>query len=222
MMVSALERRGVDLRWGDGSTRWTAAAAMSAPGCGPRAAGRPPSCAPATSSVATGPAALCAPGWASRSAGRRSLSAGSSWTARSTGRSRAAPPFRRRSGAAGRLSADVARQAPLGVDDPPGRGRRALSRAGADPRADGAVDHGRTVEVERAVVYTFHARRAERWRAGRVLLAGDAAHTMPPFVGQGFSSGARDAGTWRGSSTRFCAAHRSGCWTATRSSDAGT
>jgi 3-(3-hydroxy-phenyl)propionate hydroxylase len=50
------------------------------------------------------------------------------------------------------------------------------------------------VEVERAVVYTFHARTAARWRAGRVLLAGDAAHVMPPFVGQGFSSGARDAG----------------------------
>jgi 3-(3-hydroxy-phenyl)propionate hydroxylase len=49
------------------------------------------------------------------------------------------------------------------------------------------------VEVERAVVYTFHARMAARWRAGRVLLAGDAAHVMPPFVGQGFSSGARDA-----------------------------
>lgn len=50
------------------------------------------------------------------------------------------------------------------------------------------------VEVERAVVYTFHARTAERWRAGRVLLAGDAAHVTPPFAGQGFSSGARDAG----------------------------
>lgn len=49
------------------------------------------------------------------------------------------------------------------------------------------------VEVERAVVYTFHARTAARWRVGRALLAGDAAHVMPPFVGQGFSSGARDA-----------------------------
>ena len=50
------------------------------------------------------------------------------------------------------------------------------------------------VEIERAVVYSFHARTAARRRAGRVLLAGDAAHVMPPFVGQGFSSGARDAG----------------------------
>ena len=50
------------------------------------------------------------------------------------------------------------------------------------------------VEIERAVVYTFHARTAARWRVGRVLLAGDAAHVMPPFVGQGFASGARDAG----------------------------
>ncbi|MBJ7354944.1 MAG: bifunctional 3-(3-hydroxy-phenyl)propionate/3-hydroxycinnamic acid hydroxylase [Thermoleophilaceae bacterium] len=49
------------------------------------------------------------------------------------------------------------------------------------------------VEFERAVVYTFHVRRAERWRAGRVFLAGDSAHLTPPFVGQGFSSGARDA-----------------------------
>lgn len=49
------------------------------------------------------------------------------------------------------------------------------------------------VEFERAVVYTFHVRRAERWRVGRVFLAGDSAHLTPPFAGQGFSSGARDA-----------------------------
>ena len=48
-------------------------------------------------------------------------------------------------------------------------------------------------EVKRKLVYTFNALVANQWRAGRVLLAGDAAHMTPQFMGQGASSGIRDA-----------------------------
>jgi 2-polyprenyl-6-methoxyphenol hydroxylase-like FAD-dependent oxidoreductase len=59
--------------------------------------------------------------------------------------------------------------------------------------------HPGNAELVRQARYTFRGRWATQWRRGRVVLAGDAAHQMPPFMGQGFNSGIRDTANlaWR-------------------------
>jgi 2-polyprenyl-6-methoxyphenol hydroxylase-like FAD-dependent oxidoreductase len=90
------------------------------------------------------------------------------------------------------------------VSGGPGRRRWEFMRLPGETRdelntADKAWDllgpWGRTPQnsrLERHAVYTFAARWADRWNRGRLAIAGDAAHQMPPFAGQGMCSGLRD------------------------------
>ncbi len=55
------------------------------------------------------------------------------------------------------------------------------------------VPHPERVDVIRHRLYTHHSRIAGSFRSGRLLLAGDAAHLMPVWQGQGYNSGIRDA-----------------------------
>ncbi|MFJ4784994.1 bifunctional 3-(3-hydroxy-phenyl)propionate/3-hydroxycinnamic acid hydroxylase [Streptomyces sp. NPDC088794] len=76
----------------------------------------------------------------------------------------------------------------------PGDDERRLTTDDAIHRLLARYGIGRDdVRIQRAAVYSHHVRFADRFRVGRVFLAGDAAHAMPPWIGQGMAAGVRDA-----------------------------
>ena len=74
----------------------------------------------------------------------------------------------------------------------PGEDDQAMMRPEAVQALIAPWVEGRSYRLVRAATYRFHGLVAERWRVGRVFLAGDAAHQTPPFFGQGMCHGLRD------------------------------
>jgi len=60
------------------------------------------------------------------------------------------------------------------------------------PRVRAMLGDDVEFELEWASVYTFQCRRMPRFRKGRVLFAGDAAHQVSPFGARGANSGLQD------------------------------
>jgi 3-(3-hydroxy-phenyl)propionate hydroxylase len=60
------------------------------------------------------------------------------------------------------------------------------------PRIQAMLGPDRKFELEWVSVYSFQCRRMQRFRHGRVLFAGDAAHQVSPFGARGANSGLQD------------------------------
>jgi 3-(3-hydroxy-phenyl)propionate hydroxylase len=60
------------------------------------------------------------------------------------------------------------------------------------PRLRAMLGADAQFDIEWASVYTFQCRRMQKFRHGRVLFAGDAAHLVSPFGARGANSGVQD------------------------------
>jgi 2-polyprenyl-6-methoxyphenol hydroxylase-like FAD-dependent oxidoreductase len=79
-------------------------------------------------------------------------------------------------------------QVPPGTDVDTERANGDLER-----RVRAVIGPNTDYELLWVTLYRFHQRLVERFRAGRVLLAGDAAHLVSPFGARGLNSGVADA-----------------------------
>jgi len=61
------------------------------------------------------------------------------------------------------------------------------------PRIRAMLGEDAKFDLEWVSIYTFQCRRMERFRHGRVIFAGDAAHQVSPFGARGANSGLQDA-----------------------------
>ena len=70
--------------------------------------------------------------------------------------------------------------------------RDELVKPGKITELSGGLLTPENFQIERTAVYMFRSCLADRWREGRIFIAGDAAHLTPPLYGQGLCSGIRD------------------------------
>lgn len=48
------------------------------------------------------------------------------------------------------------------------------------------------LKIQHGVIYSVKSTLVKEWQRDNIFLAGDAAHTTPPYVGQGMAAGFRD------------------------------
>ncbi len=91
---------------------------------------------------------------------------------------------------------------PTRVDEPDAE---VLSDAGTDARLQALCPKPGAYDTVHRTIYRVHQRAAQRYRVGRVFLAGDAAHLNNPIGGMGMNGGLHDA---LSIATKLVAVHR--------------